>query len=92
MAKGNKSQNELDQRIRSYWYLLNHENGDQKDIMDINPDFLVEFASAGFITIGIDAAATPRFMTTDLGREYAKEAYVALCSELAHDDYEELFG
>jgi hypothetical protein len=92
MATEIKSQDELDQRIKSYWYLLNHENGDQKDIMDINPDFLEEFASAGFITFGIDAAATPRFMTTDLGREYAKEAYVALCSELAHDDYEELFG
>ena len=60
--------------------------------MDINPDFLDEFSSAGFITFGVDASATPRFMTTELGEEYAKEAYIAMCSELAREEIEELFG
>lgn len=91
MANNEKLQNELDQRIKGYWYLINHENGNQEDIMDINPDFLDEFGSAGFITFGIDSSATPRFMTTELGREYAKEAYMALCSKMAQDDFDKLF-
>lgn len=92
MTDEKKMQNELDQRIEGYWYLINHENGDQKDILDINPDFLDEFASAGFITFGIDAFATPRFMTTELGKEYAEQAYIALASELAREDLEELLS
>jgi hypothetical protein len=91
MANEEKMQNELDKRIKGYWHLINNDSGNQKDILDIDPDFIDEFGSAGFITFGIDASATPRFMTTELGKEYAKEAYMALCSELAQKDFEELF-
>ena len=92
MANGENSQIEMDNRIKGYWHLINHIAGNQEDILDINPDFLDEFSSAGFITFGVDASATPRFMTTELGEEYAKEAYIAMCSELASEDIEELFG
>lgn len=92
MTDKKKSQSELDQRIEGYRCLINHPNGDQAEILNINPDFLDEFASAGYITFGIDASATPRFMTTELGREYAKEAYMAMCSELVEEDVAELFG
>ena len=76
MANGENSQIEVDNRIKGYWHLINHKAGNQEDILDINPDFLDEFSSAGFITFGVDASATPRFMTT----------------ELASEDIEELFG
>lgn len=92
MEAKEKTQSEIEQRIKAYWYLINHKNGDQEDILNINPDFLDEFGSAGYITFGIDASATPRFMTTELGKEYAEEAYMALCSELVSEDIEELFG
>lgn len=92
MANEENSQVETDNRIKGYWYLIKHKTGNQEDILDINPDFLEEFGSAGFITFGVDALATPRFKTTELGEEYAKEAYIAMCSELASEDVEEVFG
>jgi hypothetical protein len=92
MANERLSQAELDERIKGYWHLISHKTGNQEDILDINPDFLDEFSSAGFITFGVDALATPRFMTTELGEEYAKEAYIDMCSELAREEIEELFG
>ena len=85
-----ENEKQLDERIKGYLYLMTHDNGNQEDILDINPDFLDEFASAGFITFGIDALATPRFTTTTLGKEYAKQAYVALACELAQKELEKL--
>lgn len=91
MADKENLQRDLDQRIEGYRCLINNPSGNQSTILNINPDFLDEFASAGYITYGIDAFANPRFMTTELGREYAKEAYMTMCSELVKKDVEELF-
>lgn len=86
-----KLKEEFDQRLKGYWQLINKRNGNQEEFFDINLDILDEFASSGYITFGVDAMATPRFKTTKLGEEFAKEAYMAMCSELALEDIKELF-
>lgn len=73
---------EKQERINALKFIINNESGNQ-DVL--KPEFLKEFGSMGYITFGIDALSVPRFKTTDLGRKYAKEAYLELCSSLADD-------
>lgn len=78
--------------MKAYWYILNNKDGDQKSLLDISPDMLEDFASSGYIAFGMDSSATPRFKTTGFGKEYAREVYLAMSSNLAHDDLAELLS
>lgn len=83
---------EQEKKMKAFWYIFNNKNGDQKDLMNISPDLLEDFASSGYIAYGLDSSATPRFKTTSFGKEYAREVYMAMSSNLAHDDLAELLA
>ena len=71
------------------WYLLNNSDGSIASLYErfgrIGVSLFEQISSLGFVKRGCCQA-------TDLGENYFKEQLCALCSELAKDDYEELFG
>jgi hypothetical protein len=79
--------------LKGYWYILENPTGYVSDLADIHPDLNDHFATTNIIcSIGIDSLSRPRYHLTDLGRELAKEAYLALASNLANEDVDSLFN
>ena len=78
--------------LKGYWYILQNPNGYVSDLADIHPGLSDYFATTNIISnMGIDSLSRPRYHLTDLGRELAKEAYLALASNLANEDVNSLF-
>ena len=79
--------------LKGYWYILENPTGYLSDLADIHPGLSDYFATTNTIcSMGIDSLSRPRYHLTDLGRELAKEAYLALASNLANEDVNSLFN
>lgn len=62
------------------YYILKHKTGYTDALNIINENMSEYLNKAGFISLGVDAAAHGRYHTTYKGAEDAEVLYIAMCT------------
>lgn len=79
MSKKNTDISKEELRFALY-YILKHKTGYTDALNVINEDMSEYLNKAGFISLGVDAAAHGRYRTTEKGEQDAKVLYIAMCT------------
>ena len=79
MCKKNKNIPNEELRFALY-YILKHKTGYTDALNMINESMSEYLSEAGFISLGVDAAAHGRYHTTQKGAQDAEVLYIAMCT------------